>query len=95
MTTLLWIIGIIVGIRVTFRLFGKQILNFGMKKLVERLVKDSEEQSQAYARSYSNDKNRTNVYVDKDVKVSAPHQNQEKKIDEDDIAEDIEFEELK
>jgi len=95
MTTLLWIIGIILGIRLTFRLFGRQILNFGLKKLIGRLQQDAEQQSQAYAKFYQDERNRKNVYVDKDVKVSSPQHTPNKKIDEDDIAEDIEFEELK
>ncbi len=95
MTTLLWIIGIILAINITFRLFGRQILSFGMKQLVKRLAKQSEAQSQAYAKQYADEENRQHIYVDRDVKVSAPKSHQEKKINEDEIAEDIEFEELK
>ncbi|MCI4667642.1 MAG: hypothetical protein MRZ79_05725 [Bacteroidia bacterium] len=92
---LLWIIGIVVAINITFRLFGNQILNFGLKQMVKRLAKHSEEQSQAYAKFYADESNRENVFVDRDVKVSAPKSQENKKISEDDIAEDIEFEELK
>ena len=66
-----------------------------MRQLIKRLSKQSEEESQAYARYYADEQNRQNVYVDRDVKVSAPRPESDRKISEDDIAEDIEFEELK
>lgn len=95
MTFLLWFIGIIVTVNITWRLFGNRIVNFGLKQMIKNLAKHSEEQSEAYSRFYSEESDRENVYVKKDIKVSVAKNQSDKKISEDDIAEDIEFEELK
>ncbi|MEO1419241.1 MAG: hypothetical protein AAFW00_28565 [Bacteroidota bacterium] len=95
MTTFLWIIGILVGLNITFRLFGRQIVSFGLKQLTRRFLKQAEEQSKAYQRNYEDTYGQTNVYVDDDVKVSAPKKPDNKHISEDEIAEDIDFEDVK
>ena len=95
MTTLLWIIGILVGLNLTFRLFGRQIVTFGLKQLTRRFLKQAEEQSQAYYRNHNDTHDQKNVYVDNEVKVSTPKKPDDKNISEDEIAEDIDFEEVK
>jgi hypothetical protein len=95
MATLLWIIAIILGIRLVFRLFGKQILNLGMQQIAKRLMKDAEAQSQAFQRNYQGFEKAPPVYVDNEVKVSPPPKAADRPVREDDIAEDVDFEEVK
>lgn len=80
---------------VTWRLFGTRIISFGMKQMIKSISRDNEKHSQAYARFYSDESNRKNVYVNKDVKVSVSKNQGSKQISEDEIAEDVEYEELK
>ncbi|WNJ16620.1 hypothetical protein [Pontibacter sp. G13] len=95
MNVLFWIFACFFGIYLTFRFFGRQILSFAMMKLTERLVKDSQAQAQAYQKNYEDHAySRSNVYVDEDIQVSAPMNAGKKEVSEDEIAEDIEFEEL-
>lgn len=95
MEILLWPLGILFAIYLTFRLFGRQILQFGLKKLLTRLVKDSQEQSFQYYKNYSEDAFHQQVFVDKEVKVTSPKHTPKKSISADEIAEDVDYEELR
>ena len=94
MSFLLWTLGIILAINLTIRLFGKRILTFGMKRVMRKLMKDAEKQAQAYQRNYDEGNFRQNVYVDNEVKVSAPKYDDKKDIRVEEIAEEIEYEEI-
>ncbi|MEM8892060.1 MAG: hypothetical protein AAGD28_29045 [Bacteroidota bacterium] len=94
MSFLLWTLGIILAINLTIRLFGKRILTFGMQRIMKRLMKDAEKQAQAYQRNYGEGDFRQNVYVDHEVKVSAPKYDDKKDIRVEEIAEEIEYEEI-
>jgi len=94
MSFLLWTLGIILAINLTIRLFGKRILTFGMQRIMKRLMKDAEKQAQAYQRNYDQGNFRQNVYVDNEVKVSAPKYDDKKDIRVEEIAEEIEYEEI-
>ncbi|MEL6675088.1 MAG: hypothetical protein AAFR61_22965 [Bacteroidota bacterium] len=95
MTFLYWVFGIFFTIYVVFRLFGRQILRLSMQRLVKKLAQNMEKQAMQYERNYSNSHYQENVYVDQDIKVSAPKEEQKTHVSSDDIAEDIEFEEIK
>jgi hypothetical protein len=94
MTFLLWTLGIFLALNITFRLFGRKILTFGMQRIMRKIVKDAEKQAHSYQKNYGEGNFRENVYVDKDVKVSAPKYEGKKDIRVDDIAEEIEYEEI-
>lgn len=94
MTALLWILGIFFGLTMVFRLFGRRIVQYGLRQVMQRLIKDAEAQSRAYQRNYDNGPE-ANVYVDRDIKVSAPRHGARKGVSEDDIVEDIDYEELR
>ena len=94
MSFLLWTIGIILAINVTFRLFGRRILAFGMQRLVRKLMKNAEQQAQAYQQNYDQNPFRQNVYMDDEIKVTAPKHEEKRDIQVDDIAEEIEYEEI-
>ena len=94
MSFLLWTLGIFFAIHLTIRLFGKRILTFGMQRIMKKLMKDAEKQAQAYQRNYDQGNFRQNVYVDNEVKVSAPKYDDKKDIRVEEIAEEIEYEEI-
>ena len=93
MSVLLWFVGICLAGYVGVRLFGRQLLMFGLKRLTNRMMSQIQEESKAYEKNYRQD-NRTNVYVDESIRVSAPTNPVKKEINEDEIAEDIEFEDV-
>lgn len=95
LTFLLWFFGIILAINLVFRLFGRQLLALGVRQVAKRLMKDAENQTQAYRRHYEAEARRQNVYVDQEVTVSVPRQQQEPEVTEDEIVEDVEFEEIR
>ncbi|MDX2248271.1 MAG: hypothetical protein SF052_15925 [Bacteroidia bacterium] len=95
MNILLWPLGIFLGIYLTFRLFGRQIIQFGLKKLISRLAKDAEAQSFNYYKNYGEDAFHEQVFVDKEMKVTSPKHSAKKSISADDIAEDVDYEELR
>ncbi|MEM7655533.1 MAG: hypothetical protein AAF399_05335, partial [Bacteroidota bacterium] len=96
MNGFMWFLLIMAGIFFGLRIFGKKILLFTAKRLTQRLMKQAEAESRKFSQHYDHGaSNRTNVYVDEDIKVSAPKSGMERmSVQEDEIAEDIEFEEL-
>lgn len=89
-----WAFVVIFGIYFTFRIFGRQILAFGVQRLMKQLVKNAEKESKMYDRNYDESTFHDNVYVNDDLKVSVPKQDTKKPVTADEIAEDIEFEEI-
>lgn len=94
MTFLSWLLAFILGTYLIFRFFGRQISQFLLKKLANRLIKNMNQTSQAYEKNYDQGNMQTNVYVDEEIKVSAPRQQASKSVTADEIAEDVEFEEI-
>lgn len=96
MTGFLWFLLIVAGIVLGLRLFGRRLLLFAAKRLTQRLMKQAQQESRQFSQYYEHGAdNRSNVYVDDDIKVSAPASGMERvSIEEDDIAEDVDFEEL-
>ncbi len=94
MSFLLWTLGIILALNVTFRLFGRRILTFGLQRVMRKMVKNAEQQAQSYQKNYTDGTMRDNVYVNNDIKVSAPKYEDKKDVRVDEIAEEIEYEEI-
>ena len=94
MSFLLWTLGIFLALNVVFRLFGRQILAFGLQRVMRKLMKNAEQQAQSYQQNYSDGTMRDNVYVNNDIKVSAPKYEDKKDVRVDEIAEEIEYEEI-
>ncbi len=94
MTFLIWFFGIWLGIWVVLRLFGRKILAFGMTKLVNRLQKEAQAQRQAYEGNYQAGPMREHVYADEEVKVTSPRNASREQVKLDDIAQDVDFEEV-
>lgn len=95
MGVLLWIIGIPLAIYWFFKLFGKQIAQLAMRRMVKTLEKEAKRQSEQYRRSYTSSQGQKNIYVDEDLKVTAQPGTASKEISEDEIVEDVDFEEVK
>lgn len=94
MSFLLWTLGIFLALNVIFRLFGRQILAFGLQRVMRKLMKNAEQQAQSYQRNYNEGNMRENVYVNNEIKVSAPKYEDKKDVRVDEIAEEIEYEEI-
>lgn len=95
MSVLLWIIGIPLAIYWFFRLFGRQLAQLAMRKMVKNLEKEARRQSEQYQRSYEGSQGEQNVYVDDDLKVTTQPNAAAKDVNEDEIVEDVDFEEVK
>ncbi|MDP5172670.1 MAG: hypothetical protein NWR72_20675 [Bacteroidia bacterium] len=94
MTFLLWLIGIWLAVTVFFRLFGKRIMAFGMKKLVNKLQHEAERQQKAYDANFGAGDMREHVYADGDVKVTSPKHHPKPEVHLEDFAQDVDFEEV-
>lgn len=94
MTFLLWVVGIWLGVTIFFRLFGKQIVALGMRKIVGRLQKAAEAQQRAYEANFGAGDMREHVYADDEVKVTARKNTAKPAVDLDDFAQDVDFEEI-
>ncbi len=94
MTFLLWVVGIWVGTTVFFRLFGKQIVAFGMRKIVGRMQKAAEAQQRAYEANFGAGEMREHIYADDEIKVTAKKNQSKPDVHLDDFAEDVDFEEI-
>jgi hypothetical protein len=94
MTFLFWTFVFFLSLYLGFRFFGRQISRFLLRKLTNKLVNDMNQASQAYERNYDQGDMQTNVYVDNEIKVSAPRGKSKPTITADEIAEDVEFEEV-
>lgn len=91
---LLWGILIFLGLRVTTRLFGKQLLAFGMKKLLGRLQKQAQAQQRAYEAHFGAGDMQDHLYADEEVKVTSKKHHPKPDVHLDDFAQDVEFEEV-
>ena len=93
MSGFVWFLLILAGSYLGLRVFGRRILLFAAKRLTRRLMKQAEHEAQAFTRNYEED-NRANVYVDQEIKVSAPKNQTQRPVHEEEIVEDIEFEDV-
>ncbi len=94
MEFLLWLLLIWLGMTVTMRLFGRQIMAFGMRKLMGRLQKEAEAQRKAYEAHFNAGDMRKHVYADDDIKVTSPKNQPKSEIHLEDFAQDVDFEEV-
>ena len=93
-----WFFLIIFSIYVVFRLFGRQISQFLMRKMMSRVAKEFENQARQYQKNYGGDPYYDRIHVDDEIEVNIPKHNptEETKIPGlESIAEDIEFEEIR
>ena len=77
-----------------FRLFGRQIVQYSLRALMKRLLRNAQEASHTYERNYEQNPFQEQVYADQEIKVSAPRKPGRKDVSEDQIAEDIDYEEV-
>lgn len=94
MKFLLTVLLIFASISIIFRLFGRYIIQFVMRSVMKRMVKEAENQRMQYEKNYEQSPFKENLYMDKEMKVTQSKGEQKKSISADEIAEDIEFEEL-
>ena len=94
MKFLLTVLLIFASISIIFRLFGRYIIQFVMRSVMKRMVKEAENQRMQYEKNYEQSPFTDNLYMDKELKVTQSKGEQKKSISADEIAEDIEFEEL-
>jgi 23S rRNA G2445 N2-methylase RlmL len=91
---LLWIIGIVLVIRVVFKLYGRQIALMAQRRMLRMMEKQMKRQAEEFERNYAPDREQQ-VYADKEIKVSKATSQGQQDVSEDDIAEDVDFEEVK
>lgn len=89
-----WFLLFILTFWIITRFFGRYIFKFLATQLLKQVAKNAEKQARAYQENYESQAFRENIHVDEDLKVSKPKYDEKRKVDPDDIAEDIEFEEL-
>lgn len=78
-----------------FRLFGKQIMKFALQKVVNRALKDMENQTTQYQRNYSQDPYHDRHTVNEEMEIKIPKNQPEPSGPSlEDVAEDVEFEEV-
>lgn len=91
---LFWLFVFFFGSWLIFRIFGRVIVQFLLREVLKKVSKGVENQHMDYERFYEGGAFRQNVYVDDEVKVSAPKQQEKPKVKADEIAEDIDFEDI-
>jgi len=91
---LLWFLIIFLSIGLIFRYFGKYIIRFLLIEVMKRVARNVENQSRAYRSNYDQDPYHENIHINDDVKVKAPKHDEKRKVHPDEIAEDIDFEEV-
>lgn len=94
MNFLLWFFGIWLGITLVIRLFGRHILRFGVSKLMRRLQAEAEARQRAYEQHFEAGDMQEQVYAEEEVKVTSPKYRSKPEVQIEEIAEDVEFEEL-
>jgi hypothetical protein len=78
------------------RLFGRQILQLIFQKVLKTLENDAKAHSRDFEKNYGTGAFRENVYSDEEVQVTAPRNPVEKKkVKVEEIAEEVDYEELK
>ena len=76
------------------RLFGRQIIQFLLKRLSNRLLKNMQQNIVDFDQNYEQGNMRKNVFVDDEIKVTVPRDKSKPAVSADEIAEDVEFEEV-
>jgi len=89
-----WLLIFFLSVWLIFRFFGKYIVKYFLSTILKQVAKDMERQQRAYQQSYGSDPFHDTVHVDEDLKVSKPKHDETRKITPDQIAEDVEFEEV-
>ncbi|GAB4426931.1 MAG: hypothetical protein OHK0039_45080 [Bacteroidia bacterium] len=93
MSALAWIFGIALFGYLGLRLFGRRLVQYALLQLRQRLLNEARRQSQAYENNY--DERERHLFMNDDLKVSTPRKQHNRHVREDDIADDIDYEEVK
>ena len=89
-----WTFFVFLTLYIVFRVFGRQIIQFLLRQVFKQVAKDAENQARQYQRNYGGDPFKESIFVNDNVKVTAPKSKQKKSVSADEIAEDIEFEDV-
>ncbi|MEM6343777.1 MAG: hypothetical protein AAF927_07845 [Bacteroidota bacterium] len=94
MNFLFWVFAFFMGTYLVSRLFGRQIVQFLLKRLSNRLLKNMQQNIVDFDQNYEQGNMRKNVFVDDEIKVTVPRDKAKPAVSADEIAEDVEFEEV-
>ncbi len=94
MNFLFWVLAFFMGTYLVGRLFGRQIIQFLLKRLSNRLLKNMQQNIVDFDQNYEQGNMRKNVFVDDEIKVTVPRDKSKPAVSADEIAEDVEFEEV-
>jgi hypothetical protein len=94
MSVLMWIVTFFFIVWLFFRFFGRHVIRYVFRSVLKRVAKDVENQARAYQQNYEQDPYHENIHINDDVKVKAPKQPDKRKVHPDEIAEDVDFEEV-
>ncbi len=89
-----WFLLFLLSFWIITRFFGRYIFKFLVTKLLKQVAKNAEKQAHAYQENYESQAFRESIHVDEDLKVSKPKYEEKRRVNPDEIAEDIEFEEV-
>ncbi len=95
MKFLLWFVLIILAIRFVVRIFGKAILFAFMRSVANRVENNMKKQQKDYERHHHSNPFNQNIYQEDEVRVSSQGQRKAKKENLLEIAEEVDFEEIK
>ncbi|MDX2282681.1 MAG: hypothetical protein NW241_00905 [Bacteroidia bacterium] len=92
---MMWFFLTLFLIYLTFRLFGRQLVQLAARQLLKRVQRDMQDQHQAYERHYDPGAFRKHVYQDGHVTITAPKEPPQKRVNVQEVAEDVDYEELR
>ena len=77
-----------------FRVFGRVIVQYLLREVLKKVANEAGNQKKGYERFFEGRAFREKVYVDEEEKKSAPQNKEKRKVSPDEIAEDIDFEDI-
>ncbi len=95
MKLLFWFLLIILTFRYIFRIFGRGIMNLLVKNFAKHIQNDFNKQQQHYERYTHTNPFNESVYQEEEVRVTAPKVNKQKRNDVFEVAEEVDYEEIK
>ena len=91
-----WFFVIMLGIYFTGRVFGRHILRWALRRVQMRAMKEMEKQAHAYSRNYQGANGKKTERVNPDMTVEYEEKNAASSEPKwNDLAEDVDFEEVK
>ncbi|MBX7242177.1 MAG: hypothetical protein K1X92_10545 [Bacteroidia bacterium] len=95
MKFLFWVLLVFLTFRFVFRFFGRQLVMLLSKVIAKNIQNDFKNQQQNYEKHHYTGPFQENVYQHEEVRVSAPKVNKQKASDVFEVAEEVDFEEIK